>query len=77
MKTCAQVRIAGEGRAGLVLAASARHRARCVGQAVGIKEVERGICLVSWMDYDLGYIELEEKTLHPLDIPFDQKVLPM
>jgi hypothetical protein len=36
------------------------------GQAVGVKEVEDGIWLVSFMDYDLGYIDLEEKTLQPL-----------
>jgi hypothetical protein len=39
-------------------------------QAVGIKEVDEGIWLVSFMDYDLGYIDLEEKTLQPLDNPF-------
>jgi len=32
------------------------------GQAVGVKEVDDGIWLVSFMDYDLGYIDLEEKT---------------
>ena len=47
------------------------------GQAVGIKEVDDGIWLVSFMDYDLGYIDLEEKTLQPLDNPFGPKVLPM
>jgi transposase InsO family protein len=47
------------------------------GQAVGIKEVDQGIWLVSFMDYDLGYIDLEEKTLQPLDNPFGPKVLPM
>ena len=47
------------------------------GQAVGIKEFEEGIWLVSFMDYDLGYIDLEEKTLQPLDNPFGPKVLPM
>jgi len=31
------------------------------GQAVGIKEVDDGIWLVTFMDYDLGYIDLEEK----------------
>ena len=40
------------------------------GQAVGIKEVEEGIWLVSFMHYDLGYIDLEEKTLQPLENPF-------
>jgi hypothetical protein len=44
------------------------------GQAVGIKEVEEGIWLVSFMDYDLGYIDLEERTLQPLDNPFGPKV---
>ncbi len=47
------------------------------GQAVGIKEVDQGIWLVSFMDYDLGYIDLEEKTLQPLENPFGPKVLPM
>jgi transposase InsO family protein len=47
------------------------------GQAVGIKEVEDDIWLVSFMDYDLGYIDLEEKTLQPLPNPFGPKVLPM
>src|SRR5947208_5968125 len=44
------------------------------GQAVGIKEVEEGMWLVSFMDYDLGYIDLEEKTLQPLNNPFGPKV---
>jgi hypothetical protein len=44
------------------------------GQALGIKEVEEGIWLVSFMEYDLGYIDLEEKTLQPLDNPFGPKV---
>ena len=44
------------------------------GQAVGIKEVDHGIWLVSFMDYDLGYIDLEEKTLQPLHNPFGPKV---
>ena len=47
------------------------------GQAVGIKEVDDGIWLVSFMHYDLGYIDLEKKTLQPLDNPFGPKVLPM
>jgi transposase InsO family protein len=47
------------------------------GQAVGIKEVDDGIWLVSFMDYDLGYVDLEEKTLQPLENPFGPKVLPM
>ena len=47
------------------------------GQAVGIKEVDDGIWLVSFMDYDLGYVNLEEKSLQPLENPFGPKVLPM
>ncbi len=39
-----------------------------------IKEVDDGIWLVSFMDYDLGYIDLEEKTLQPLNNPFGPKV---
>ena len=44
------------------------------GQAVGVKEVDHGVWLVSFMDYDLGYIDLEEKTLQPLENPFGPKV---
>src|SRR5918995_616488 len=33
------------------------------GQRVGIKEVDEGIWIVSFMHYDLGYIDLEQKTL--------------
>jgi hypothetical protein len=46
------------------------------GQAVGIKEVDDSIWLVSFMEYDLGYIDLEEKTLQPLNNPFGPKVGP-
>jgi hypothetical protein len=46
------------------------------GQAVGIKEVDDDIWLVSFMNYDLGYIDLEERTLQPLNNPFGPKVLP-
>jgi hypothetical protein len=41
---------------------------------VGIKEVDDGIWLVSFMGYDLGYIDLEEKTLQPLHNPFGPRV---
>ena len=45
------------------------------GQAVGIKEVDEGIWLVSFMQYDLGYIDLEEKSLQPLDNPFGARIV--
>ena len=45
---------------------------RLAGKAVGVKESSA----VSFMDYDLGYIDLEEKTLQPLENPFGPKVLP-
>jgi len=47
------------------------------GQRVGIKEVDDGIWIVSFMQYDLGYIDLEQKTLQPLDNPFGPRLLPM
>ena len=40
------------------------------GQRLGIKEVDHGIWLVSFMHYDLGYFDLEQRTLQPLDNPF-------
>ena len=47
------------------------------GQNVGIKEGDEGIWIVSFMHYDLGYIDLEQKTLQPLDNPFGPRLLPM
>ena len=47
------------------------------GQRVGIKEVDEGIWIVSFMHYDLGYIDLEQKALQPLDNPFGARLLPM
>ena len=44
------------------------------GQAVGVKEVDHGIWWVSFMDRDLGYVDLEEKALQPLENPFGPKV---
>ena len=53
------------------------------GQAVGIKEVEDGIWLVSFMHYDLGYIDFGSSSLmgaswsdclikHSCEVCFDQ-----
>jgi transposase InsO family protein len=47
------------------------------GQRLGLKEVDEGIWLVSFMHYDLGYIDLEQLTLQPLDNPFGLRLLPM
>jgi transposase InsO family protein len=44
------------------------------GQRLGIKEVDDGIWLVSFMHYDLGYIDLEQKTLQTLDNPFGARL---
>ena len=43
------------------------------GQAVGIKEVHDDIWLVTFMDYDLGYFDLENRVLEPLENPFGPK----
>jgi hypothetical protein len=43
---------------------------------LGIKEVDDGIWLVSFMDYDLGYIDLEQKTSQALDNPFGPRLSP-
>jgi len=47
------------------------------GQRVGIKAVDEGRWIVRFMNYDLGYIDLELKTLQPLDNPFGPRLLPM
>jgi len=47
------------------------------GQRFGIKEVDEGIWLVSFIDYHPGYIDLEQRTMQPLDNPFGPSVSPM
>lgn len=47
------------------------------GQRLGIKEVDDAIWLVSFMHYDLGYIDLEQKTLQTIDNPFGTRLSPM
>ena len=47
------------------------------GQKLGIKEVDDGISLVSFIHYELDYIDLEQKTLQPLDNPFGPGLSPM
>ena len=47
------------------------------GQRLGIKEVDDQIWLVSFMTYDLGYIDLEQRTLQTIDNPFGTRMSPM
>lgn len=47
------------------------------GQKLGIKEVDDGIWLISFMHYDLGYIDLEQRTLQTIDNPFGTRLSPM
>jgi hypothetical protein len=47
------------------------------GQRLGIKQVDDGIWLVSFMHYDLGYIDLEQRTLQTIDNPFGTRLSPM
>jgi hypothetical protein len=47
------------------------------GQRLGIKEVDDGIWLVTFIDYDLGYIDLEQRSLQPIDNPFGPRLSPM
>lgn len=45
------------------------------GQKLGIKEVDEGIWLVSFMRYDLGFVDLEQKTLQPPRQPLRARVV--
>jgi hypothetical protein len=47
------------------------------GPRVGIKEVDEGIWLVSFMHDDRGSIDLEQRTLQPLDNPSGPSLSPM
>ncbi|MDE0166013.1 MAG: hypothetical protein OXH92_02375 [Bryobacterales bacterium] len=44
------------------------------GQSVGLKQVDDAIWLVSFMHYDLGYIDLEQRSLQTIDNPFGAKL---
>jgi transposase InsO family protein len=47
------------------------------GQRLGITEVDDGIWPLSFMRYDLGYIDLEQRTLQTIDNPFGTRLSPM
>ena len=43
---------------------------------LGVREVDDGIWLASFIHYDLGYFDLEDKTSQPLDNPFGTRLSP-
>jgi hypothetical protein len=51
--------------------------ARRLSATMGIQGGDDGILLVRLMAYNLGYIDLEQKTLQPLDNPFGTTLLPV
>ena len=44
------------------------------GQRLGIKEVDDAIWRVTFMRYDLEYIDQEQRTLQPIDNPFGTRL---
>ena len=40
------------------------------GVEVGIKEMEDGIWVVSFLDYDLGYFDDKSRKVEPIEDPF-------
>jgi hypothetical protein len=47
------------------------------GLRLDIKEVDDGIWLVTFIDYDLGYVDLKQRGLQPIDNPFGPRLSPM
>ena len=47
------------------------------GQAVGIREIEEGLWLVSFIEFDLGCFDTETCRVEPLNNPFKAKLLPI
>ena len=47
------------------------------GQDVGLRQVEDDVWLVSFMEYDMGYFDLESHRVQALENPFGPKVLGM
>jgi hypothetical protein len=56
-----------------------QHLRVLAGQKFGVKEIDDGIWLASFMHYDLGYFDLEQKTLQPLghSLPSTDKKTPL
>lgn len=54
-----------------------RHSTFMTGQRLGLKEVDDGMWLVSFMQDDLGYIDLEQRTLQTIENPFCTRVSAM
>ncbi len=40
------------------------------GQILGLREVDDGIWLVSFLDYDLGFFDNKEDRVEPAENPF-------
>ena len=53
------------------------HRKKINISTVFAGQVDDAIWLVSFMTHDLGYIDLEQRTLQPLDNPFGTRLSPM
>jgi putative transposase len=47
------------------------------GQDVGLRQVEDDVWLVSFMEYDMGYFDLESHRVQALENPFGPRVLTM
>jgi hypothetical protein len=47
------------------------------GQTVGTREVSDRIWLVRFLEFDLGFFDLDEDRVEPAQNPFLAKVLPM
>ena len=45
------------------------------GQDVGVKEINDGIWLVTFMNYDLGFFDLDAQKVEPLEYPFAPEVV--
>ncbi|MCH4545397.1 MULTISPECIES: hypothetical protein [Rhizobium] len=47
------------------------------GQRLDIEEVDDGVWVASFMRCDLGYIDLEQRTLQTIANPFGKRLSPM
>jgi putative transposase len=47
------------------------------GHYVGLRQVEEEVWLVSFMDYDIGYFDMESRKVSAIENPFGPKVIGM
>jgi hypothetical protein len=66
-----------QGVGGFPVAALLKKKSNAARSLLAKRSASKKFTIVSFMDHDLGYFDLETRVLEPLENPFGPKVLPM